>query len=417
MTLDTLPQSSYWRYRPAIQWAIIAFSLGFLACIFIHMALLNVNPNGFSPNNGDDALYWEISEDLQDGRIPNYFPNSYPILLAGLFTITGRSVLIGKILNVFINALVIYFSILTVYEVGQGIGLDGRSIRRAANWSGLLLTFYPSQIFYSTQLVKDPPLIFMGTLCLYFSVLFLQKQKLHLLLGFIPAFSLLASLRPYTAIAIILSLVLYFLFIWRVQIPKKILVASILLLLCAIIPYALGRGLFASDYWLSFTDPQNLSEFRGNSYSSGAAAAGITLDYSNPITFSLTYGYSYLTALIGPFPWQVKSLLQSVALPEALFMTITILLLLRSQLFKSLDFKFKEANLLLIFGLVLIGIFSLFSDNVGANTRLRLLAWNSLLLYVSLVLSTYQMQRDLSRSALKAAQPQFIAPFTENIPQ
>ena len=415
MTLNTLSQRPYWQYRPAVRWTIVAFLLGTLVCLFVHMILLDGDPNGFSLNNGDDALYWNLSEDIQNGTIPSYLPNSYPFLLAGIFTITERSVLIGKILNVFINALIIYFSILTVYELGKSIKLDNRSIRRAANWSGLLLTFYPSQIFYSTQLVKDPPLIFMGTLCLYFSVLFLQRKQQYALFGFIPVFLALFSLRPYAAIAIILSLVLYLLFIWNVRIQKKMLVVAILLLLCAVVPYGLGKGIFASNYWVSFLDPQNLSEFRENSYSSGTAAAGISLDYGSPISFCLSYGFSYLTALIGPFPWQVRSLFQSVALPEALVMTVVMFLLLRLKFSKSFRVDFKEANLLLIFGLLLLGIIALFSDNFGANTRLRLLPWNSLLLYASLVLSARQMNLDLLRSALKTTSRYSISSSSKTI--
>ena len=385
-------QFFYWLYRPAIRWAIIAFAIRLLVCLLLHTLLLDVDTHGLIPNYNDDALYWKVSEELQDGIAPAYLPNSYPMLLAGLFTITGRSVLVGKIFNVVISAITIYFSILTVYELGQSSTLPRSSISSAANWSGCLLTFYPSQIFYSTQLVKDPLLVLMATFCLYFAVLFFQAKRWLALSGLVAALLTLVSFRPYAAIAIGLSLLIYLLFIWRVRLSRKLLLVVMFLLPWAIVPYCLGLGFFAADYVLPWLDWQKLSEFREVSYSSGASAADITLDYSNPILFSLTYGISYLTALLGPFPWQVKSLFQSVALPEALFMTGLMAYLCYLRIFKLLPVSLSAIDLLLISSLLLLGMIALFSDSTGGNTRLRIFSWHSLFLYASLVCSASRVK-------------------------
>jgi hypothetical protein len=93
---------------------------------------------------------------------------------------------------------------------------------------------------------------------------------------------------------------------------------------------------------------------------------------------------SFLTAIIGPFPWQLNGA-ALIALPEAFCMWGIQYKLWLSFSKKTDKFQIREEGLLLISALVSTATFSLFSDNIGANTRLRLLSWISLLVYSSVM--------------------------------
>jgi len=121
---------------------------------------------------------------------------------------------------------------------------------------------------------------------------------------------------------------------------------------------------------------------QASTYSIGGSAAGIEIDFSHPLAFLTSYGYSFATAMFGPFPWQLASAVQWIALPEALGLWLLspiwvwgIITLIRGRL--------GEDGLLLLFSLVLIGAVALFSDNIGANTRRRLLPWGAFLLFAA----------------------------------
>ena len=394
-TIQSAP--NFWLYKPAIRWAAIAFSIRLVLCLVLHSVLLGGDANGLMPNFHDDVLYWKVSGALQEGHQPEYIPGIYPYVLSGLFTLTGRSVLIGKLLNVIANSITVYLSVLIVHHLGRSLKFSNYGVRQSANWSGALLALYPSQVFYSTQLVKDPILMAFGTGCLYFAILLFQSRQWRFVTGLALSLFGLMLFRVYAAIAVLLSLLIYLLFIWKVTFQKRLLLVAAILLPCALIPYFLGYGLFASDYLLPWLDWQKISEFRELSYSSGESAADISVDYSSILGFLSTYSLSYLTVLLGPFPWQVRSLFQSVALPEAIAVFGLVGMLLFGLLRKSSNFKLKEANLLIIFSLLLVGVVAVFSDSIGGNTRLRMLAWNALFLYTPLVIQASRMKMQQSQ--------------------
>ncbi|MHC5721364.1 MAG: hypothetical protein ACYTX0_57445, partial [Nostoc sp.] len=77
--------------------------------------------------------------------------------------------------------------------------------------------------------------------------------------------------------------------------------------------------------------------------------------------------------MLGPLPWQVRSGVTLITLPEVIGMWILYFQLWHSWSSRTIKNKNNEEILLLISCLIQVGIFALFSDNIGANTRLRLL--------------------------------------------
>lgn len=378
--------------RAATYWTLVALLVRFVGAILIHLYSLAMGYGGFYPlaSGADDSTYWPASIDIYNGVGAGYSLNVYPSVLAGYFhLIGGPDLLLGKMLNVVAGALTVGVGVLIVQELTRGRAPEAER-RRAAKWAGALLTFYPSLLWYSTQLVKDPILILGVMTALYCQLLFLKRAHLWPIALWVLSLAMAFLFRPYAVAAVAVGLGLFVL-----RFNRKWLVP--VLLVMALVPYGLGMGLFGFNYVQPMIDTERLATVRQQAYAIGGSAAGITVDYSNPFKFVTTFSYSLATAMFGPFPWQIKAMGQAVALPEAIGMWFLIPLwfaslrdLIRSK--RSIKRTVRDKNdtrdaTLFLFSLVLIGLVSLFSDNIGANTRLRLLPWSAFLLFASIRLA------------------------------
>lgn len=370
---------------PAFFWFIVALVVRLLVGVAAHIYSLRSGYGGFYPlpSGHDDAFYWKQALELYGGGVLPKANNIYPYLLAWLFRLTGPSLVAGKLLNIVASAL----------GVGVGVSVCGRLLGikeggrfvllHPVNVAGLVLTFYPSYVFYSTQLIKDSLLVLAGLWLVYLVTDLIEKPAIKSWLFFGAGLAFHYGLRPYAAIALQAAILVSLVFVYRRNFWRSYRVVAPFLLIFAITPYLLGLDWFAVDYIRPLLNIRQVVEFRETVYSTGGGAANISLDRSNPVLFVLTYGYSFITAFFGPLPWQIKSLVQLVALPEALFMWLL------SPLFVlgiwSLAKGREKENFLLVFSLFLVGAVALFSDNIGANTRLRLLPWSVFFIYAAVL--------------------------------
>lgn len=133
--------------------------------------------------------------------------------------------------------------------------------------------------------------------------------------------SCLYLIRPYASAFMICSLVLYYVFVVKRDMLLRLYpLLFIIVPFIAIMPYLAGYGFFGFSYILSSL--ASLIEFREKVYSIGGSSVGIHFNLDNPISFIGAYFYSYITVLLGPLPWQIKSAVHFLALPEAVFFWI-----------------------------------------------------------------------------------------------
>lgn len=89
---------------------------------------------------------------------------------------------------------------------------------------------------------------------------------------------------------------------------------------------------------------------------------------------------SFVYALLGPFPWQLRSLKHAFVLPEIVLWWACLFFIARGAI------SFAKTNYLilfpLLFGLLLIAIVSLYMTNFGLVTRLRMPAFVALIVLV-----------------------------------
>lgn len=373
------------------RWFWISLGVRVIAAILIHLYSLTLGFGGYYPllSGADDWNYFNLASRVHDGLPIGYVDSSYPYILAAFFHLVGGpDLLVGKLFNVLAGAITVALGVRIVDELSRG-RMSKRLAKRSANIGGALLCFYPSLLWYSTQLVKDPLLVMLGMGAILFQIQFLKRAKPETIFAWVLCMVGLFSLRPYAALAIFISLLA-----WVMRFKRRLILPALVLI--ALVPRAVGKGFFGVGVVAPFLDAEKVSSFRAEGYSVGGSAVGITINYSNPVLFAVTYSYSYATAMFGPLPWQIKGAAPLVALPEAIGMWTLFSLWLggtKRALFRSrrekrghltrAEREVRRELLLMLFCLILIGIIAIFSDNIGANTRLRLLPWSAFLLFAA----------------------------------
>jgi 4-amino-4-deoxy-L-arabinose transferase-like glycosyltransferase len=135
---------------PRSRWPIILFVLA-LAARIAWVLYSHRMPVGLH----DPVAYDSLALGIADGRgyigpwtnVPTaYFPPGYPAALAIVYAVFGRSALWGGMLNALLGA----GTVVITYELARRL-LDVRVARVA----GLLLAFFPNQVFYTGTLLSE----------------------------------------------------------------------------------------------------------------------------------------------------------------------------------------------------------------------------------------------------------------------
>ncbi|MCL6444679.1 MAG: hypothetical protein K6T83_14705 [Alicyclobacillus sp.] len=359
-----------------------------MAALFVtHLWSVSSGMNGFYPlsSGADDRYYFQQASDFASGAYIDLsmMPNIYPIVLGWLYTLTVPSLFLGQSFNVIVGALTVVVGVAVAIELTTFSRYSLRDIRHPVNVTGLLLSLYPGHVFYSTQLLKDPMLDFLGLFSVYLAILALRRKGNHgfILWGFwIMIVIAMYFWRGYTVYALLAAVACLWFLKLNVNRSAKIgfIIASFISM--AVLPYVVGYGWFASEEIIGFL--RRMADFRREVYSIGGSAIGIVLDPHRPAQFVAGWFYSFLTVWLGPFPWQIRSVVHLTALPEAIMMWILFPFVVRAikQWRRNPS---DPAHLLLFFSVILMSGIALFSDNVGANTRLRLLPWMTIMIYVA----------------------------------
>jgi hypothetical protein len=363
-------------------WGFIALLVRLIVLAITHLYSLQAGLDGFYPleSGADDRYYFSTAASIASGNPIELLPNTYPYLIAALFIITGPNLVAGKLLNVVISAVSIYIGVNTARILVRLFGQNPRTERLAANTTGLLLTFYPASVFYSTQLLKDTVIQALFVLLLFITIRsFIKRIGITTVILFAFGIFILFGLRSYTAIAFLATLFVYMM-LGRVRSSWKI----VAILGVALLPYFGGLGLFgltALSHWLN---PAWLANWRYQVYSMGGSSLGIQIDFSNPFLALMAWLYSLVTVLFGPLPWQFSSIRVAIGAIDCLPVWLMSAIWLKGYnalIRRGINSSLKPQDLLLLFAIILSGGIALFSDNIGANTRLRLTVYTALYIY------------------------------------
>ena len=282
-------------------------------------------------------------------------------LVAVIYSIIGRNALAVQFVNAVVGAVTAPIIYLCALEVFKNI--------RVARISAFAVAFFPSLVLWSSQGLKDGPIVFFLALTIMATLKLSRKFDLKFLAVLIISLFAVLSLRFYVfymlAVAVAGTFVIGTGKLTGVNFVRQF--AVIILLGLALTYVGITRYTKQLEH---YTNLERIQRSRQDSATRGQSGFATQSDVSTTDGALSTIPIGLLYLLFAPFPWQVTSLRQSITLPEMFIWWASFPLLILGLWF-SIRYRLRQISPILIFTVMLSLAYSIFQGNVGNAYRQR----------------------------------------------
>ena len=302
----------------------------------------------------------EMSGDLQVWASGSGWGMVY--LVAAIYAVVGKNMLAVQ----FFNAVVGAATAPVVFLCARHIYLN----RRVAKIAALAVALYPSLVLWSSQGLKDGPIVFLLALTMLATLRLGEKLSVKYVLVLLAAFSGIITLRFYIFYMMVAAVGGAFIVGMRPQTTQTLARQLAIVLTLGIGLTYLGVVRIAGAQYEQFGNLEAVQRSRSDLVRTANSGFGADVDVSTA-TGALTViplGMAYL--LFAPFPWQLASLRQSITLPEMIVWWVSFPLLIMGIWF-TLRYRLRQALPILLFTTMLTLAYSIFQGNVGTAYRQR----------------------------------------------
>lgn len=364
-----MPSVSSADKRYLINLVVLAFSLRAILSLLMWVSdairILNLSPDsGYYHRSG--IL---IAREMQRGFFnwPNWIDNGWFQFTGFVYFLLGPHPGLIQTLNIVLGSA----TVIVVFYLAMEISRSSQ----VARISALLVAIFPSFIFWSCLMIKDPVAIFMMCL-LVFATLRLRRQfSFNWLLLMLLALIVFLGIREYMFFVAI-CLVTFSMFVFTpYQVPRFGSWLGIIAL--AIAPWLMGFGPFGLEYFISsmYLDLDYINTVR---IDMGDHGAGAIFEHENVATWGsggwLNDIFVFLKGLVFFFVTldltNIGSVRQIMALPEVLLTVLLLPYLARGLHWLWLDRRNSFPLLVFAFGIMIMLISA--TTNLGALFRWRM---------------------------------------------
>ncbi len=282
--------------------------------------------------------------------------------VAVLYGIIGRNMLGIQFVNAVLGAAtapIVYFTALCVFNN-----------RKVARVTALFSGFFPSLILWSSQGLKDGPIVFLLALSMLATLKLGEKFRLNYLVVLVLSLFSLLGMRFYifymAAVAIGGAFIIGTRKLTAQGFIRQLVVMGVLVLAFAY----LGLSRFATERLETYGTLRQLQVSRLDMAQRAESGFGQNVDVSTTegAISAIPLGLTYL--LLAPFPWQMASLRQTITLPEMLVWWASLPLLVLGLWF-TIKHRLRQVSPILVFTTMLTLAYSVFQGNVGTAFRER----------------------------------------------
>lgn len=340
---------------------------------------------------GDDGfLYWDLAQSIARGFSLEdlWIPSIYPIILGYILKFTSSSsvytIRIFNYLGFILFTICGLKMIDLIYSWNKEKNLWNIKAKNRAKIVFLLcLMFYASFIAYSVlSIYRDIWIYTFYLLSVFISLklIFYRPRRVIWFLLLIFSVAILGKFRGYALLSFVVCLAVYFFYI---KIFKKLKRPGLLVLICVLL-FAFYYSFFM-DFKIpyvnmSLSDALNYRQSSLDLYA-GGSQMNISLHQPSFVVFLINYLHSYMGNLLGPLPWHIRGgATLAVFLLETIPMTLILIYLWKNRCNLTPMHKY-----LLLHSLVWIAFIAVSNDNIGTATRLRVVAWEMILLVFACV--------------------------------
>jgi hypothetical protein len=315
-------------------------------------------------------------------------------MVAAIYGLIGRNMLATQLVNAVLGAATAPIIFLCAHRIFNNL--------RVARFASLAVAFYPSLVLWSSQGLKDGPIVFFLALAILATLRLGEQFSAKHIAALICSLLALLSLRFYVFYMICVAVAGAFVIGMQSVTAKSFLRQFVAMLLLGLGLTYFGVTRSASIQFERYGSLQQVQRSRLDAATSAESGFGQDADVSTSSGALSTIPIGLVYLLFAPFPWQLVSLRQSITLPEMIIWWASVPLLVLGLWF-SIKYRLRMISPMLIFTAMLSLAYSVFQGNVGTAYRQRaqLLVFYFIFAAVGLVLVLEKREEKKRRQLLK----------------
>lgn len=309
-----------------------------------------------------DRYYWQIVRTFVGRSGGGGTSWGMVYLVAAIYGAIGRNVLAIQFFNAVMGAATAPIIYLSALQVFNNV--------RVARLSAFAVAFYPSLVLWSSQGLKDGPIVFFLALSILATLKLSRKFSVKYVAILVSSLFAILSLRFYVFYMITAAVSGAFLIgMQKVTATNFIRQLAVVITIGLALMY-LGVTRYANIQFEAYGNLERVQRSRLDSATRGQSGFGAQSDVSTSEGAISTIPLGLVYLLFAPFPWQLTSLRQSITLPEMIFWWASFPLLILGLWF-SIKYRLRQISPILIFTVMLSLAYSVFQGNVGNAYRQR----------------------------------------------
>src|SRR2546423_6717399 len=283
-------------------------------------------------------------------------------LVAAIYAAVGRNMLAVQYFNAVVGAATAPVIFLCARHIFQNL--------RVAKLAALCVAFYPSFVLWSSQGLKDGPIVFLLAAAMLATLKLGERMSAKYFALLVFTLYGLFCFRFYIFYMAVAAIVGAFFVGMRRQTTGGLVRQLVVVLALGLSLTYMGVLRTAGSQMEIYGDLETVQRSRADLARRANPGFAEDIDVSTPsgAISAIPIGMTYL--LFAPFPWQVVNLRQSITLPE-MFVWWASFPLLVIGIWFTIKYRLRQALPILIFTTMLTLAYSIFQGNVGTAYRQR----------------------------------------------
>lgn len=363
-------------YKPKIdeQFLIRIFFAGLFARIFVGTMIFALHQQSFF---GGDAITYDdfgfaLMKTWEGDRSYQYMVDLFTgggsgsgwgmlYMVAVIYKVVGKNMLATQYINSVLGAATAPL----VYMMSMELFPN----KKVARVCAILTAFFPSLVLWTSQGMKDGPIIFLLAISMLATLKLGNRFSFKYVTVLALALCSLITLRFYVFYIIVLSITAAFIMGRRRLTAQAFMRQFIIICVVGSVLAYFGVSRYAGQQYESYGNLHQLQLMHQDA-SSAQSGFGQDIDVSTPegIMTAIPVGMTYL--ILAPFPWQLMSVRQMITLPEMVIWWSSLPLLALGLWF-AIKHRIREVAPILIFTTLLTLTYSILMGNVGTAYRQR----------------------------------------------
>ena len=283
-------------------------------------------------------------------------------IVAAVYEVLGPNMYAIQLINASIGA----STAIVVYLLTQSLFNNSRVSKLAA----ILVAFFPSLILWSSQALKDALIIIALALCILATLRLMEKISVTYIVVLGGCLAALLSLRFYIFYMMAAAVAGSFVIGMKAADAKSFMQRFIAIGLIGVAFTWFGVIRFATVQFEKYGNLKMVQMSRIDQARNAESGFGKDVDVQTTQGALTVIPVGLVYLLFAPFPWQLASLRQSIALPEMMVWWAAFPLLVLGWWF-AMKHRLRHVAPIVLFTTMLTLAYSVFQGNVGTAYRQR----------------------------------------------